>query len=121
MIGNRLRRVRHRWSQRSRAERSTTVSAAEQRRRDVITRSAAALKQYRPHPFAGDLLVFSADERNPKFGPTLGWDRHVSGRIVPVRLDGKHSTLHVEQAGDIARALSDRLGSGQPPHSSTAS
>jgi hypothetical protein len=40
---------------------------------------------------------------------TLGWERHVSGRIESVRLDGKHSTLHIERAREIGSALGDAL------------
>ena len=111
LVRSRLRRFMHRWTASLPSDGSEVLSAAEQRRRDVVARSAVARKRYRPHPYGGDLLVFSADERNPKFGPSLGWDHHVSGRIGQVRLAGRHSTLHVEQAGDIGAALSQHLSS----------
>lgn len=114
LIRNRFHRIRRRWDRSADNGPAGAVSAAEQRRHDVLVRSAAALKKYRPHPYGGDLLVFSADERNPKFGPTLGWDRHVSGHVEPVRLHGQHSTIHIAQAGDIGVALSDQLRSRDP-------
>ncbi len=109
LVHNRVRRVLARGMPGREVAPPEGVSAAEQRRRAVAARSATALKQYRPKPYGGDLLVFSADERAPKFGLTLGWDRHVSGRVEPLRLDGKHSTLHIEQAEEIGAALSSWL------------
>ena len=115
LVRNRVRRFRGSGTRGQDIAPPEGVSAAEQRRRAVAASSAAALKQYRPKSYGGDLLVFSADERAPKFGLTLGWDHHVSGRIEPLRLNGNHSTLHIEQSEEIGAALSnwlvDRLAS----------
>jgi thioesterase domain-containing protein len=116
LMRSRLRRYRHRLARSGDSAAAADVSAAEQRRRAVVAKSAAALKRYQPKSYGGDLLVFSADERAPKFGTMLGWDRHVSGRIEPLRLDGRHSTLHIEQAEEIGAALSDWLD-GRPASS----
>lgn len=109
LVRNRYRRLKRRWTESAGHGKAASVSAAELRRRSVVAASSAALKKYQPHPYGGDLLVFSADERNPKFGFTLGWEHHVSGNIRPVRLNGSHSTMHTANALDIASALSNAL------------
>jgi thioesterase domain-containing protein/acyl carrier protein len=120
LLRNRIRRVRNRWDRCGDDACAEDVSAAERRRREVVARSASALKRYRPKSYGGDLLVFSADERAPKFGTMLGWDRHVSGRVESRRLDGRHSTLHIDQAGDIGAALGNWLP-GRPASSDSQS
>ncbi len=55
------------------------------------------------------MLIVSADERNPRFGDTLGWDRHVSGEITTLRVQGGHSSMHRERAQEIGAALTEMI------------
>jgi acyl-CoA synthetase (AMP-forming)/AMP-acid ligase II/thioesterase domain-containing protein/acyl carrier protein len=114
LIASRLRQIRRAVERRFASVEKHEVSVAEARRRAVAGRSALSLKEYQAHPYGGDLLVFSADERRPKFGPLLGWDRHVTGTIEAQSLSGAHSTLHIERAGEIGIALSSRMVTVEP-------
>jgi acyl carrier protein/thioesterase domain-containing protein len=81
------------------------------RQQAVSRASEIARRRYRSHPYTGDVLVVIASERAPKFGPTLGYDRHVSGSIRTLTVAGGHSNMHREQAAPIGAALSERLRS----------
>lgn len=110
-LRNRIRRVIDRIRQRTTATGPTTVPVplAVRRQRSVSNASEFARRSYRPQPYGGRVLVVSASERTPKYGPTLGYERHVTGRIDTLRVEGGHSEMHRDQAEPIARALSARL------------
>lgn len=88
--------------------------AAIERREAVIAASARASRGYEPRPYGGDLLVVAGAERAPKFGPTLGWEHHASGRITTVRVPGLHGNLHRTDAVLIGDALAEAMRHGVP-------
>ncbi len=111
-LRNRLRRAARRAHDRWTVRQADHRSPAIVRQEAVIAASARASRQYDARPYAGDLLVVAASEREPKFGPTLGWEHHASGSISTLRVPGGHSTMHREQARPIGDALSRALRRG---------
>lgn len=111
-VRNRLRRlfgdVRHRLA---RALPNRRRAAAIERRGAVVAASARASRSYEPRPYGGDLLVVAGAQREPRFGPTLGWEHHTTGRISTVRVPGRHGNLHRTDAALIGGALAERLRS----------
>jgi oxalate---CoA ligase len=110
LVRNRMRRayrrLRSRWARRRSANRE---GAAVTRQRAVYEASEGARRRYRPKPYAGDLLVIAADERDGRFGATLGWERHTTGSIATRRVPGGHADMHHAQAARIADALTEQL------------
>jgi len=112
-ISQRLVNVTRRLKRRTAQARSVTAAVAaadataSARRRQVIVSNASdiARRAYRPHPYDGDLLVFATAPRAERFGATLGYERHVTGRITPVAVGGGHSEMHREQAALIGSEL----------------
>jgi len=94
--------------ERDRASASAAADGASARQREVAVRHASALAQraYLPRPYGGDLLVVSTAPRAAKFGESLGYERHVTGRITTLRVGGGHSEMHRQQAVPIGHALS---------------
>lgn len=88
-------------------------AAAVARRSAVIAASVVARRAYTAQPYAGDVLVLVASERGPKFGRTLGYERHVTGRIDTVEVDAQHSDMHRSAAKEIGAALSRMLDATQ--------
>jgi thioesterase domain-containing protein len=86
-------------------------AAAIERREAVMAASARAGRSYEPRPYDGDLLVIAGAQREPTFGPTLGWEHHTTGRINTVRVPGQHGDLHRTDATLIGRALGEMLRS----------
>jgi acyl-CoA synthetase (AMP-forming)/AMP-acid ligase II/thioesterase domain-containing protein/acyl carrier protein len=88
------------------------VRGAAELRADAVQRASdRARRAYRPHPYGGDLAVFVTPARGSKFGETLGYERHVTGRLISVQVTGEHSTMHVEQAVPIGRWLGEAIDS----------
>lgn len=80
------------------------------RRQQAVSRaSEIARRSYVARPFHGNLLVVVAAEREPKFGATLGYERHTTGTIRTLRVAGGHSQMHREQARPIGLALTEML------------
>ena len=103
-IGRRLRLL-----QRDTRQGGDVSSLAERRRAAVSAASESARRANRPHPYSGDVLVISTAPRAAKFGESLGYERHVTGRIRTVAVAGGHSEMHREQATVIGRALAEQL------------
>jgi acyl-CoA synthetase (AMP-forming)/AMP-acid ligase II/surfactin synthase thioesterase subunit/acyl carrier protein len=115
LVSNRLRRLSGEVRQRlARALPSGRRAVAVERRDAVIAASARAQRSYPPRPYSGDLLVFAGAQREPRFGPTLGWEHHTTGRISTVPVPGQHSDLHRTDAVLIGRALGTMLRSVGP-------
>lgn len=115
---NRLRRElqRHR---RRRIRQDPRAPTALKRQQNVSDASEIARRSYTPRPYEGDLMVVVASERAPKFGATLGYERHTSGTITTLQVAGGHSKMHHEQAQPIGAALSEMLFAhvrSQPDH-----
>ena len=112
-IRNRVRRVvkrlRRRGTRRSGARGLTPTALM--RQHAVSDASEIARRSYDPRPYDGDLLVVVASERAPKFGATLGYERHTTGIISTLRVAGGHSAMHREQAQPIGAAITDMLRS----------
>lgn len=79
------------------------------RRQEAVRRaSELAQRAFRgPHHYQGDVLVVSTASRAARFGETLGYDRHVSGRVSSLRVEGEHSEMHVSQSVPIGQALAE--------------
>ena len=105
-LTNLLRRLRRSF-ERARFDRPTVGGEvpAQQRLVAVSHASSLARRAYRPHPYAGDLLVVSTAPRAQKFGETLGYDRHVTGLITTLEVAGGHSEMHRLQANPIGQGL----------------
>src|SRR5581483_7905618 len=114
LVRNRLRRSYGDLRRRLVRLRPTRPAAAAIDRRDaVIAASARAQRTYEPRPYAGDLLVVAGTQREPQFGPALGWEHHTTGRIRTLRVSGQHSDLHRTDAAVIGQTLGAMLtGSG---------
>lgn len=107
VLGRVARRLRPLWRVTRRG--GDVASLAERRRAAVSTASEIARRAYRPHPYNGGLLVVSTAPRAAKFGESLGYERHVTGRIRTIRVAGGHSEMHREQATVIGGALAEHL------------
>jgi len=109
-LRNRLRRLSGDVGRRlGRMSAGSPRPVAIERREAVAAASARAQRSYEPRPYDGDLLVIAGAQREPQFGPTLGWDRHTTGRISTVSVPGLHSDLHRTEAAMIGAALTGRL------------
>jgi thioesterase domain-containing protein len=115
LLRNRARRAYGDLRRRlTRARPNRPRPAAIDRREAVIVESARAQRSYEPRPYAGDLLVIAGAQREPKFGPTLGWEHHTSGHIRTLRVAAEHSDLHRADAALIGETLGAILtGSGK--------
>lgn len=105
-LGSLLRRILRRLD-RDRALRIGGDTGGSARQREITVGHASSLAQraYRPHTYGGDLLVVSTGPRASKFGEALGYDRHVTGRITTLGVEGGHSEMHRQQAKPIGQAL----------------
>lgn len=111
-IRNRVRRARTQVRRRltQRAETRGHAPTALIRQQTVSAASEIARRSYDPRPYDGALLVVVASERGPKFGPSLGYERHTTGSISTLRVEGGHSEMHRAQAGPIGTALTEMFG-----------
>jgi len=75
--------------------------------------SERARRLYRARAYPGDLVVFSANGRRERFGPTLGWERNHPATLETVALDADHGSMHVTHAAQIAAVIARRLGSSR--------
>lgn len=92
------------------ASRGAVAGTAERRADAVQHASDRARRAYRPHSYGGDIAVFVTPARGSKFGETLGYERHVTGRLTSIQVSGEHSTMHVEQAVPIGWWLGEAIG-----------
>lgn len=107
-LRNRLRRAVNQLRRRG-IHQARDRPTALKRQQAVSDASEIARRSYTPQPYDGDLLVVVASERAPKFGATLGYERHTTGSITCLRVTGGHSEMHHEQAGPIGAALTEML------------
>jgi len=92
----------------------------------LFSHFVGAQSQYRPQPYAGDLLLLRAEQGYTPYlnaGPQLGWQALVHGSIRVVEIPGSHVSMLAEPGlSQLAEALREHLPSpsgdeGQGPHS----
>jgi thioesterase domain-containing protein len=83
---------------------------------EILKTHERAWRAYRPHPYAGRITLFRAQERALAAGepPDLGWAAIAAGGVDIVEVPGDHNTmLHDPHLAELAKAIESGLDPGK--------
>jgi oxalate---CoA ligase len=95
------RQVKHRWQHATRAPLPRSADS-------VLMIHRGALKQYRPAPYPGRIILFRASERGifEQSDPQMGWGQLANGGLEIQEIPGNHVTIfHKENTRVLAQKL----------------